>query len=336
MAADSSNRKAPGGKPQFLKVLFAEFMEKMPIPAKFMRRHLAAEPGIRRATLVSPLKKFWHVDVVRDGHGGEEDVYFAGGWAEFVRANGLEDENFLVFRYEGNMVFTVKVFETSGCIKDYSVDVAGAGTSTVAATLEHTAPKKRSGTGCGSQNTSKTHSGMNANKTRKISERKLTGDGDIPSKKQCRSHRILMEDNGDEQDITAEKNTQADTHSDSGIATEAKESDYTSILPVYSKVATPCNIRYSYMVSSRYASKLTFISFWFLLVEHWEEVLQCERHHIESSDDTQGLWREVVACEAHADERPGAHEGGLEPLLQPPWDQGRRHLRLPSCRREHI
>ncbi|KAM0901082.1 hypothetical protein ACQ4PT_020219 [Festuca glaucescens] len=133
------------------------------------------------------------------------------------------------------MVFTVKVFETSGCIKDYSVDVAGAGTSTVAATLEHTAPKKRSGTGCGSQNTSKTHSGMNANKTRKISERKLTGDGDIPSKKQCRSHRILMEDNGDEQDITAEKNTQADTHSDSGIATEAKESDYTSILPVYSK-----------------------------------------------------------------------------------------------------
>ncbi|KAM0901080.1 hypothetical protein ACQ4PT_020219 [Festuca glaucescens] len=247
MAADSSNRKAPGGKPQFLKVLFAEFMEKMPIPAKFMRRHLAAEPGIRRATLVSPLKKFWHVDVVRDGHGGEEDVYFAGGWAEFVRANGLEDENFLVFRYEGNMVFTVKVFETSGCIKDYSVDVAGAGTSTVAATLEHTAPKKRSGTGCGSQNTSKTHSGMNANKTRKISERKLTGDGDIPSKKQCRSHRILMEDNGDEQDITAEKNTQADTHSDSGIATEAKESDYTSILPVYSKVATPCNIRYSYM-----------------------------------------------------------------------------------------
>jgi hypothetical protein len=159
MAADSSNRKAPGGKPQFLKVLFTEFMEKMPIPAKFMRRHLAAEPGLRRATLVSPLKKFWHVDVVRDGHGGDNDVYVAGGWVEFVRANGLEEENFLVFRYEGNMVFTVKVFETSGCIKDYIDDVAGA--STVAPTLEQsqqTAQRKRSGTGCGSQTTSKTHS----------------------------------------------------------------------------------------------------------------------------------------------------------------------------------
>jgi hypothetical protein len=160
MATDSSNRgKAPGGKPQFLKVLFKEFMEKMPIPAKFTRGHLAAEPGLRRATLVSPLKKFWHVDVVRDGHGGEDDVYFAGGWAEFVRANGLEEESFLVFRYEANMVFTVKAFDTSGCIKDYGDDVAGAGASTVAAaTLERTVPRKRSGTGSGSQTTSKTHS----------------------------------------------------------------------------------------------------------------------------------------------------------------------------------
>jgi hypothetical protein len=163
MATDSSSNrgKAPGGKPQFLKVLFKEFMEKMPIPAKFTRGHLAAEPGLRRATLVSPLKKFWHVDVVRDGHGGEDDVYFAGGWAEFVRANGLEEESFLVFRYEGNMVFTVKAFDTSGCIKDYGDDVAsaGAGASTVAAaTLERTVPRKRSGTGSGSQTTSKTHS----------------------------------------------------------------------------------------------------------------------------------------------------------------------------------
>uniref|UniRef100_A0ACD5X8D9 Uncharacterized protein n=1 Tax=Avena sativa TaxID=4498 RepID=A0ACD5X8D9_AVESA len=246
MAADSSSsssRKAPGSKPQFLKVLFMEFMEKMPIPAKFMRRHLAAEPGLRRATLVSPLKKFWHVDVVRDGD--DDDVYFASGWVEFVRANGLEEENFLVFRYEGNMVFTVKVFETSGCIKDFGDEVAGAGTAV--ATLERTAPRKRPGTGSGSQTTSKTHSGTNANKTRKISEKKLTGDGDIPAKNQCRSQRIMMEDNDDEQNFIAEKNIQADTHSDSGIATEVKESDYTSILPVYSKVATPCNIRYSYM-----------------------------------------------------------------------------------------
>lgn len=133
MAADGGGR-TKAGKPQFLKVLFADFMETMPIPARFVRRHLAAEPGLRRATLVSPLKKFWHVDVARDdvdgnghGHDDDGDVYFAGGWAEFVRVNGLEEENFLVFRYEGNMVFTVKVFDTSGCIKEYRGDQAGAG-----------------------------------------------------------------------------------------------------------------------------------------------------------------------------------------------------------------
>ena len=238
MASDS-NRKAPCGKPQFLKVLFTDFMEKMPIPAKFMRRHLAAEPGLRRATLMSPLGKFWHVDVVRDGHGGDSDVYFAGGWAEFVRANRLEEENFLVFKYEGNMVFTVKVFETSGCIKNYD-DLVVAG-----ALLEQAAPRKRSSTGCGSQPTSKGHGGSHAQKTRKVSDRSLTGDGVIQAKKQYKPRRILMEDNDGEQDATTEKYAQADTHS--GIATEAKESDYTGTLPFYAKTATPCNIRYSYM-----------------------------------------------------------------------------------------
>ena len=238
MASDS-NRKAPCGKPQFLKVLFTDFMEKMPIPAKFMRRHLAAEPGLRRATLMSPLGKFWHVDVVRDGHGGDSDVYFAGGWAEFVRANRLEEENFLVFKYEGNMVFTVKVFETSGCIKNYD-DLVVSG-----ALLEQAAPRKRSSTGCGSQPTSKGHGGTHAQKTRKVSDRSLTGDGVIQAKKQYKPRRILMEDNDGEQDATTEKYAQADTHS--GIATEAKESEYTGTLPFYAKTATPCNIRYSYM-----------------------------------------------------------------------------------------
>lgn len=125
-----------------------------PIPTKFVQRYLAHEHG-RRATLTSPMGKFWHVDVARGDDAG--CFFFAGGWAEFVRDNALAPENFLVFRYEGNMVFTVKVFDTSGCIQygdDASVADA-AGTANALPIDEQTAPRSRpDGTGCQSQRTS--------------------------------------------------------------------------------------------------------------------------------------------------------------------------------------
>jgi hypothetical protein len=139
-----------------------------PIPTKFVHRYLAHEHG-RRATLTSPMGKFWHVDVAR-GSGQEDDdgACFAGGWAEFVKGNALAPENFLVFRYEGNMVFTVKVFDTSGCM-EYGCDTAGARGGGDALSVEQTALTSQppdAGTGCQSlptaNNTGMMQAGMYA------------------------------------------------------------------------------------------------------------------------------------------------------------------------------
>lgn len=51
-------------------------------------------------------------------------MFFGNGWKEFTEAHDLCVGYFLVFCHEGNMVFTVKVFDWSGCLKEYN-EIAG-------------------------------------------------------------------------------------------------------------------------------------------------------------------------------------------------------------------
>ncbi|XP_059650012.1 B3 domain-containing protein Os01g0723500-like [Cornus florida] len=51
-------------------------------------------------------------------------MYLQDGWKEFLRDNSLGDNEFLVFRYDGNLCFNVKIFDKSGC-KRADVPVAG-------------------------------------------------------------------------------------------------------------------------------------------------------------------------------------------------------------------
>ncbi|KAI7753791.1 hypothetical protein M8C21_022227, partial [Ambrosia artemisiifolia] len=48
------------------------------------------------------------------------DWTFSEGWDNFVRDNGVEDFDFVVFKHEGNMVFNTMVFDTSWCEREYS------------------------------------------------------------------------------------------------------------------------------------------------------------------------------------------------------------------------
>ncbi|RLM73061.1 hypothetical protein C2845_PM15G04460 [Panicum miliaceum] len=45
----------------------------------------------------------------------QSDLFLTGGWSQFLASHGITDANALLLRYEGNMVFTVKVFEPDGC-----------------------------------------------------------------------------------------------------------------------------------------------------------------------------------------------------------------------------
>ncbi|XP_073003505.1 putative B3 domain-containing protein Os06g0632500 [Typha latifolia] len=66
--------------------------------------------------LITTLGVLWHVTLHRDG----SDIYLASGWPEFARAHELLAGYFLVFCHENNLVFTVEVFELTGCKKSYN------------------------------------------------------------------------------------------------------------------------------------------------------------------------------------------------------------------------
>ncbi|XP_020103555.1 putative B3 domain-containing protein Os04g0347400 isoform X2 [Ananas comosus] len=101
-------------KPQFVKVLLPEFLEKLPIPDAIAQLLMHQHNGT--ATLFSPLGKFWHIALEKDA---DDNTHFSNGWREFSRAHDFTAGDFLLFRYEGNMVFKVKVFDVTGCRKQY-------------------------------------------------------------------------------------------------------------------------------------------------------------------------------------------------------------------------
>ncbi|XP_072963711.1 putative B3 domain-containing protein Os04g0347400 isoform X2 [Typha angustifolia] len=76
-------------KSQFFKVLLPPCLEMLRIPPKFAVQHLNDNNMHihvpRKATILSPLGKFWHVDLLKEG----SDLFFRGGWKEFVRAHRL-------------------------------------------------------------------------------------------------------------------------------------------------------------------------------------------------------------------------------------------------------
>ncbi|CAN6234642.1 unnamed protein product [Urochloa humidicola] len=74
-------------KPQFLRIIQQDFMEKMMMPARFVKHYVTEECVNRQvAVIVSPLGKFWRIELQND--------------------------------QLGNMVFKFKVFGLNGCQKD--------------------------------------------------------------------------------------------------------------------------------------------------------------------------------------------------------------------------
>ncbi|WOL18344.1 B3 domain-containing protein [Canna indica] len=101
-------------RPQFLKLLAPSCLRKLAIPRSFIKYLEQTEVTVHpKATLFSPLMgMFWHVSIVQDGC----NVYLGSGWEKLAQAHNLEAGKFVLFRYEGNMVFTVKLFLSDGCL----------------------------------------------------------------------------------------------------------------------------------------------------------------------------------------------------------------------------
>ena len=66
----------------------------------------------------SGLRGHWDVElVIRYGH-----MYLCRGWEQFYRAYDLRHGYFLLFRYDGDAMLTVKVFNTTMCRMRYHDD----------------------------------------------------------------------------------------------------------------------------------------------------------------------------------------------------------------------
>ncbi|XP_065618441.1 B3 domain-containing protein Os01g0723500 isoform X2 [Quercus suber] len=65
-------------------------------------------------TLEGPSGNTWHVKLIQQN----DDLFLHQGWPEFVMDHFIESGDFLVFRYDGELHFTVQVFDKSSCEKE--------------------------------------------------------------------------------------------------------------------------------------------------------------------------------------------------------------------------
>ncbi|GJZ38114.1 ALP1-like protein [Tanacetum coccineum] len=85
------------------------------IPISY-QKYLVSRRKNKTAILKRGCRK-WHVKI-------DNDWVFGEGWEAFVRDNGVQDFDFVVFKHQGNMVFDTMVFDTSSCEREYPIHKA--------------------------------------------------------------------------------------------------------------------------------------------------------------------------------------------------------------------
>ncbi|CAL5028149.1 unnamed protein product [Urochloa decumbens] len=86
-------------------------MEKMLIPANFVQQHIPKEHlNNCMAIVLGPHGKVCNIKLEMD----RSDMFFTGGWSQFLVFHDITEADALLLRYEGNMVFTVKVYGSDG------------------------------------------------------------------------------------------------------------------------------------------------------------------------------------------------------------------------------
>ncbi|XP_022684231.1 putative B3 domain-containing protein Os04g0347400 [Setaria italica] len=107
----TTSSKDVSHRPQFVSVLPHDFMEKMLIPAKFVEHYIPEEhKNSRMAMVIGSLGKICRVELEMN----ESNLFLRGGWSQVLVSHDVTQANALLLKYEGNTVFTVKVFGPDG------------------------------------------------------------------------------------------------------------------------------------------------------------------------------------------------------------------------------
>lgn len=95
----------------------ASSSKQLKVPSEFIK-HIEGQTS-EIVTLVGPSGHSWLVDLIHQN----DSLFLQSGWAAFVQNHFLEQGDALVFRYDGNLHFTVQVFDQSSCEKQAAFSV---------------------------------------------------------------------------------------------------------------------------------------------------------------------------------------------------------------------
>ncbi|WVZ59856.1 hypothetical protein U9M48_009949 [Paspalum notatum var. saurae] len=98
-------------KKHFFKPMVGDFTETMSIPARFANNFNGHISEV--VSLKPPSGKAWSIGVGNDA----DVVVLQSGWKEFVSAHGIDEGDYLLFKYSGASSFDVLMFDSSGCEK---------------------------------------------------------------------------------------------------------------------------------------------------------------------------------------------------------------------------
>ncbi|CAM8942092.1 unnamed protein product [Rhodiola kirilowii] len=98
--------------PEFFKVYISQQSSKqMLIPIEF--GDYMGERKSGSAELVRSSGQTWRVELLEDG----KDLYFTDGWPNFVEDNMIQNGEFLFFKFHGNLMFSVVIYDENMCEK---------------------------------------------------------------------------------------------------------------------------------------------------------------------------------------------------------------------------
>ncbi|KAM5586078.1 putative B3 domain-containing protein [Rosa sericea] len=108
--------RKPTKKKSFFKVLLGDFSNHLRIPPKFTKNHI--RPSLCKCVLRGPSGQRCDVELERRENG----LFFHNhGWHRFVKDHRLQFGDFLVFRYDDESKFKVKIYDRTCCEIDVEV-----------------------------------------------------------------------------------------------------------------------------------------------------------------------------------------------------------------------
>ncbi|CAN8277615.1 unnamed protein product [Cochlearia groenlandica] len=105
---------------EFFKVYLPDFSSnELMIPPSFI--DILEKPLPNKTLLKDEIGRSWSVETRTQDTQEKNCVLFTKGWCIFAKDQSLEFGDFLVFRYDGDSIFYVKIFAKDGCRKDLCV-----------------------------------------------------------------------------------------------------------------------------------------------------------------------------------------------------------------------